>query len=124
MAHHDEPLFFAPPHRGRAVGHLGQRRIVGAPDNGPTAASMGWLVNAQSLVQALRSGTPITLADGTGAGSTVNNPSRPLGYGEIAIALGLAQQSLAAQGITSPRPPSCRQLWWVAWSPWTGEPST
>lgn len=68
------------------------------------AGLAGSTANAQSLVQALRSGTPITLADGTGAGTTVSNPSRPLGYGEIAIALGLAQQSLAAQGITSPTP--------------------
>ena len=67
--------------------------------------------NARSLVTGLRSGGPITLtsagaaAQAQGAGTvTITPPTRPMGYGNIYLALSLAKQQLAAQGITSPTP--------------------
>lgn len=82
--------------------------------------------NARSLVTGLRSGGVITLtsaggastsASGTGGGSagasglaqgagtvTITPPTRPMGYGNIYLALSLAKQQLAAQGITNPTP--------------------
>lgn len=63
--------------------------------------------NATSLVTGLRTGTPITLtsggsADGTAGATTFTSPTKPMGYGNIRIAIALAQQQLASQGITQP----------------------
>jgi hypothetical protein len=70
--------------------------------------------NATALVTGLRSGQPITLTDSTAAttgasagttGSvTFTSPTRPMGYGNIRIALSLARTQLASQGITNPTP--------------------
>lgn len=68
--------------------------------------------NARALVTGLRTGKPITLTSDGGAGATAaaagmatfTPPTRPMGYGNIYIALSLAKQRLAAQGITSPTP--------------------
>lgn len=66
--------------------------------------------NAAALVDGLRSGQPITLA-APGAGGTATTTTttfspatRPMGYGNIRIALSLAQARLASQGITNPTP--------------------
>lgn len=65
--------------------------------------------NASTLVNGLRSGTDITLTspgtDGAATTTTTFSPTtRPMGYGNIRIALSLAQEQLAGQGITSPTP--------------------
>lgn len=66
--------------------------------------------NSTSLVQGLRSGTPIVLTSPSstpGAPSntvTFTSPTRPMGYGNIRIALSLAKTQLASQGITQPTP--------------------
>ena len=68
--------------------------------------------NAHSLVAGLRSGQPITLTSAGGAGTTtgaatavtIMPPTRPMGYGNIYLALSLAKQRLAAQGIANPTP--------------------
>lgn len=65
----------------------------------------GSSANAQSLVQGLRTGSAITLSGSTGQGSvTFQSPTSPLGNGEVAVSLGLAQQSLAGYGIDDPTP--------------------
>src|SRR5512139_1596897 len=66
--------------------------------------------NAQALVTGLRDGTAITLdetvtnADGTisTTQTTIQPATGPLGYGNVRIALALAEASLAQQGITDP----------------------
>lgn len=77
--------------------------------------------NATALVTGLRSGSAITLTppttpaggtSGTTAGTstatatsvTFAPPTKPMGYGNIRIALALAQTELASQGITQPTP--------------------
>lgn len=68
--------------------------------------------NAHSLVAGLRSGQPIALTSAGGAGTTtgaatavtITPPTRPMGYGNIYLALSLAKQRLAAQGIANPTP--------------------
>lgn len=68
--------------------------------------------NAHSLVTGLRSSQPITLTSAVGAGITtgatnavtITPPTRPMGYGNIYLALSLAKQHLAAQGIANPTP--------------------
>lgn len=69
----------------------------------------GWAgstANAESLVSGLRAGTTVTVAGAAPADAAVNfsAPTGPLGYGNIAIALGLAQQSLQSLGVTQPTP--------------------
>jgi hypothetical protein len=64
--------------------------------------------NTASLVQGLRTGTPVTLVDpvlpgGTTAlATTFSPPTRPMGYGNINRALDFASRDLAAAGITQP----------------------
>jgi len=66
--------------------------------------------NASALVNGLRTGTAITLdetvtnADGTTSTTqvTLQPATGPLGYGNVRIALALAEASLAQQGITDP----------------------
>ncbi|MBL8480829.1 MAG: hypothetical protein JNJ60_01430 [Rhodocyclaceae bacterium] len=66
--------------------------------------------NAASLVQGLRTGTAITLMSPALPGSPPPEPvvfvppTRPMGYGNIRIALALAQHQLSVQGITQPSP--------------------
>ena len=67
------------------------------------SALAGSTDNAKSLVTGLRSGSSVTLTL-NGASTTFASPTKPLGYGEINIALSLAQESLAKQGITNPTP--------------------
>jgi len=69
--------------------------------------------NAASLVNGLRTGSDITLMpsnpnpnpDGSMPASATFSPTtKPMGYGNIRIALSLAQTRLASQGITNPTP--------------------
>lgn len=88
----------------------------------PTAASVptGKLVstfsslagsreNSASLINGLRSGSVITLnspTGGTSAGESLSfsAPTRPMGYGNVRIAMSLAEAQLASQGISNPTP--------------------
>jgi hypothetical protein len=54
--------------------------------------------DATRLIRGLRNGDPVMLDDST----TVTPPTGRLGYGETAIALSLAQESLTQAGITDP----------------------
>lgn len=70
--------------------------------------------NAASLVNGLRTGSAITLVDpyvapgtppGTPVPATTFSPgTKPMGYGNVRIALSLARADLANQGITNPTP--------------------
>jgi hypothetical protein len=61
--------------------------------------------NATALVQGLRTGAHITLSTAPGVNTTTfAPPTRPMGYGNVRIALALAQNQLASQGITNPTP--------------------
>lgn len=66
----------------------------------------GSTANAQALVGGLRSGGNITLQSTTPTipGTTFNAPTAPMGFGNIKIALSLAQAQLNAQGIRQPTP--------------------
>jgi hypothetical protein len=68
-------------------------------------------VNAQSLVTGLRNGTPVKLTSTLSGGGTpttttlsFDNPTRPMGYGNVHIGLSLARQQLASYGINDPTP--------------------
>lgn len=70
----------------------------------------GSSTNAQSLVNGLRNGTPITLqptalSDSPTNGVTFTAPTQPMGWGNVTKALSLARADLAAAGITNPTPP-------------------
>lgn len=74
-----------------------------------TTEFSGWAgstENADALVNGLRTGSAITLTstatDGTATTTTFVPPTRPMGYGNIRIALLLAKTQLASQGITDP----------------------
>jgi hypothetical protein len=65
--------------------------------------------NAASLVNGLRTGSEITLNGSTSPGSSgetasFTSPTKPMGYGNIRIALSLAKAQLGAEGITQPTP--------------------
>lgn len=68
--------------------------------------------NAASLVNGLRTGSAITLTGtSTGPGgtpvgetTTFTSPTKPMGYGNIRIAMSLAEAQLASQGVTNPTP--------------------
>ena len=66
--------------------------------------------NSTALVKGLRSGTPIMLTSPPSTPGappnavTFTSPTRPMGYGNIRIALSLAKTELASQGITQPTP--------------------
>jgi hypothetical protein len=66
----------------------------------------GSTANAQALVGGLRTGGDITLQSTTPTvpDATFNAPTAPMGFGNIKIALSLAQAQLSAQGITQPTP--------------------
>jgi hypothetical protein len=75
---------------------------------GDFTAFAGSEANAQNLVTGLRNGTPITLTGTSSTGGTstttliIDNPTRPMGYGNVTISLALAKQQLASYGITNP----------------------
>lgn len=64
--------------------------------------------NSASLVNGLRTGAPITLTDPGLVGgpppnsTTFTSPTKPMGYGNVRIALSLAQTQLASEGISNP----------------------
>jgi hypothetical protein len=65
--------------------------------------------NASSLVNGLRTGSSITLTDpsvppGSSAPTTFSPGTKPMGYGNVRIALSLARTQLASQGIANPTP--------------------
>ncbi len=67
--------------------------------------------NATALVTALRNGTAVNLTTTTGTGSTATTstttftpPTGKMGWGNVKIALALAQDSLLRAGITNPTP--------------------
>jgi hypothetical protein len=65
--------------------------------------------NAASLVNGLRTGSEITLTGSSASGSSsesasFTSPTKPMGYGNIRIALSLAEAQLATEGITQPTP--------------------
>jgi hypothetical protein len=66
----------------------------------------GSTTNAQSLVEGLRNGSSVTLESTTPTtpSATFTPPTKPMGFGNINIALSLAQSELASQGITQPTP--------------------
>ncbi len=66
----------------------------------------GSTTNAQSLVEGLRNGSSVTLQSTTPTtpAATFTPPTKPMGFGNINIALSLAQSELASQGITQPTP--------------------
>lgn len=59
--------------------------------------------NAASLVAGLRSGTAVTLGDGSVV-TTFSPPTGRMGWGNVQRALDLARADLAAQGIANPTP--------------------
>lgn len=62
--------------------------------------------NSQSLVNGLRTGRDITLTNTAADSSTTtmsfSPTTKPMGYGNVKIALSLAKTQLASQGITNP----------------------
>jgi len=72
--------------------------------------------NSSSLVYGLRTGAPITLTDSTYVGgpppnsTTFTSPTKPMGYGNVRIALSLAQAKLASEGISQP---TATELQWA-----------
>lgn len=66
----------------------------------------GSATNAQALVDGLRNEAPVTLQATTPMtpDATFTPPTKPMGFGNINIALALAQSELASQGITQPTP--------------------
>lgn len=76
---------------------------------------LGSRENALAVVHALRTGTPATLVSTTPcatpcttpppvATTTLDVPTKPMGWGNVRHSLALAQFSLAQQGITNPTP--------------------
>lgn len=59
--------------------------------------------NARSLVEGLRHDTPIRLSARDDS-TSFNSPTKPMGYGNVNIALALAKASLADAGIRNPTP--------------------
>jgi hypothetical protein len=57
--------------------------------------------NAKSLVTGLRDGTAVKLSSG-GTSTSFTSPTGKMGFGNVNIALSLAEASLKQQGITNP----------------------
>ncbi len=57
--------------------------------------------NAKSLVTGLRDGTEVKLSSGT-TSTSFTSPTGKMGFGNVNIALSLAEASLKQQGITNP----------------------
>jgi hypothetical protein len=67
--------------------------------------------NAGALIEGLRSGSAITLTaatpsgrDGAATGTSFTAPTGPMSYGNIRVALSLAREQLAREGIDHPTP--------------------
>lgn len=66
--------------------------------------------NARSMVEGLRTGTPITLGpsltgpNATAPAASLSPSTGKMGYGNVNIAISLAKTSLAQQGISNPTP--------------------
>lgn len=60
--------------------------------------------NASALVNGLRSDTDVKLTDDSGKTLTFASPTGKMGFGNVRIALSLAEASLKQQGITDPTP--------------------
>ncbi|MBI3527052.1 MAG: hypothetical protein HY067_03715 [Betaproteobacteria bacterium] len=68
------------------------------------SAFAGSTQNAEALVNGLRNGTSITLTDSGGSSTAITPSTKPMGFGNVNIALSLARQELVQQGITQPTP--------------------
>ena len=68
------------------------------------SAFAGSTANAQSLVDGLRTGTTITLVDANNAETSFSPPTKAMGWGNVKIALALAQAELNSAGIANPTP--------------------
>jgi len=68
------------------------------------SAFAGSTANAQSLVEGLRTGTAISLVDASNVTTTFTPATQAMGWGNVKIALALAQSELAKAGITNPTP--------------------
>jgi hypothetical protein len=109
------PLAFAQTTTGETAPTTSQPATATTPESKLAAQFTdlaGSRENAASLVSGLRTGSAITLTDpvapsgstpGT-AGTTFTAPTKPMGYGNVRIALNLAKAQLASQGITNPTP--------------------
>ena len=64
----------------------------------------GSTANAQSLVEGLRTGTTIALVDANNVTTSFSPATKPMGWGNVKIALALADAELEAAGITNPTP--------------------
>ena len=71
---------------------------------GTFSAFAGSTANAQSLVEGLRTGTAINLVDASNVTTTFTPATHAMGWGNVKIALALAQAQLAKAGITNPTP--------------------
>jgi hypothetical protein len=60
--------------------------------------------NSASLVNGLRTGNSVTLTGTNTDTTSFTPPTKPMGYGNIRIALSLARTQLASRGITNPTP--------------------
>lgn len=60
--------------------------------------------NAGALVNGLRNDTDISLKSGSGSTTTFGSPTGKLGFGNVRIALSLAEASLKQAGIANPTP--------------------
>src|SRR5581483_11567989 len=66
------------------------------------AAFAGSRQNAEALVEGLRAGTEVALQEREGTTVRFTSPAGPMGYGNVSVALSLAQTELAIQGIAEP----------------------
>ena len=64
----------------------------------------GSTANAESLVQGLRTGSSITLVSASNTTTTFSPATKAMGWGNVKIALALAQAELTTAGITNPTP--------------------
>jgi len=64
----------------------------------------GSTANAQALVEGLRTGTSISLVDASNTTTTFTPATGAMGWGNVKIALALAQAELTHAGITNPTP--------------------
>jgi hypothetical protein len=86
------PLVFSQP--GASAADLIQKytALAGSEDN------------AKSLVDGLRSGSEVKLSAAGSSGASFTPPTGKMGYGNISIALSLAEAQLKTYGISSPAP--------------------
>jgi hypothetical protein len=67
------------------------------------SAFAGSDANSKSLVDGLRDGKQVTLTDGK-TSTTFTPPTGKMGFGNVKIALALAEADLKKQGVTQPTP--------------------